>query len=116
MTGRTLITAAEVSARLGHPLGWFYRHRKRLEIDHGFPREVSGCSRRWDPRGIDLWLDQQIPAGLQPNQWSEAAAQRAIDEKRRLRATMIAAGINPCTGEPRRRRRVSRGTNQKPQI
>lgn len=64
MAERDLISAAEVAAKLGHAIDWFYRRRDRLERDLDFPPCVAGCGKRWDPEAIDRWLDAQMPAGL----------------------------------------------------
>lgn len=61
---RTLLTTAQVAARLGHPgaagVAWFYRHRRALRADR-FPEPVTGCGYRWDPAAIDAWLDGDQP-------------------------------------------------------
>lgn len=59
---RELLTAPMVAKALGRSLSWFAKHRVELEECHGFPKSVRGCGTRWDPRAIDAWLDQQLPA------------------------------------------------------
>lgn len=58
-TGVRLLTMREVAERLAHGYDWFRRQRKTLERDEGFPKPVSGCGNRWDPRAIDRWLAAQ---------------------------------------------------------
>ena len=59
MSGRTLLTAAQVALRLGRTHRWFTRNRAALEA-RGFPGPVDGCGMRWDPVAIDGWLDGQL--------------------------------------------------------
>ena len=58
---RDLLKTAEVADRLGHHVEWFYKNRRRLEQDYGFPPPVRGMRHRWDPAAIDAWLDRQFP-------------------------------------------------------
>lgn len=59
---RTLLTRAEVAARLGHSLVWFYRNEKRIQKQERFPAPALGtlAAARWDPAAIDYWLDCKI--------------------------------------------------------
>ena len=66
---RQLLTSAQVAAKLGHRLGWFYGHRAALEA-RGFPLPVDGCGNRWDQLAIDRWLDAQ--ASTSPAATAEA--------------------------------------------
>lgn len=36
------LTPPEVAARLRRSTGWFYRHRRRLQREHGFPPPAPG--------------------------------------------------------------------------
>jgi predicted DNA-binding transcriptional regulator AlpA len=70
MTNRTLLNIAQVAADLGKSATWFFRHRKALEEQHGFPPPLLAggkCSMRWDPEAIKLWKDRGIPAHLRPD-------------------------------------------------
>lgn len=78
---RALIKTAAVADRLNVPVDWFYKHRRRLEAHHGFPRPVAGMRHRWDPAAIDGWLDRQIPP-------TAVAAGRAPDYSNVLRARL----------------------------
>ena len=67
---RQLIKSAEVAAKLGRfrldgqpNVFWFYKHRKRLERNEGFPGPVPGMGYRWDEAAIDAWLDRHLPEG-----------------------------------------------------
>lgn len=54
---------------------WFYRHRRRLEREHGFPLPMPGFKEpRWDPRALELWQDEQLrKAGLLPPMGADPA-------------------------------------------
>lgn len=56
---RRAIDAAEVALKLGHSVEWFYKHRKKLEDEHAFPKPVPGLAKRWDEPAIDAWFDRQ---------------------------------------------------------
>lgn len=60
MSGRDLLTSAQVARRFARSLAWFRRARPQLEAK-GFPLPVDGCGLRWDPVAIDDWLDAQRP-------------------------------------------------------
>jgi predicted DNA-binding transcriptional regulator AlpA len=63
MSARTLLSCAEVAARLNMSLDWFYRNHARLSATRGFPTSVlGGRDARWDPIAIDRWLDAQMDA------------------------------------------------------
>ncbi|MDB5415066.1 MAG: hypothetical protein JWR10_3401 [Rubritepida sp.] len=68
---RDLLTAPLVAKALGRSLNWFYRHRTELEEDHSFPKTIRGCGTRWDPRAIDAWLNQQMPAAASAEEETE---------------------------------------------
>ena len=59
------MTAAEVARvvfRRDHP-DWFYRHRKRLESDHGFPPPLGGIGELlYDPDKVQAWRQGRIDA------------------------------------------------------
>lgn len=62
---RPALTRAQVAAELGETLDWFYRNRKRLERDHGFPPALPGTNgRKWDLKAINAWKDAQMPDHL----------------------------------------------------
>lgn len=89
---RALIKTAAVADRLNVPVDWFYKHRRRLEAHHGFPRPVAGMRHRWDPAAIDGWLDRQIPP-------TAVAAGRNPDYSNVLRARLpglVRRGIADC--------------------
>lgn len=65
MSGRVLLTSAQVALRLSRSLGWFRSNRDRLEA-RGFPRPIDGCGMRWDPVAIDAWLDRQRGQAADP--------------------------------------------------
>ncbi len=64
MTERALLNMAEVARKLGRSVEWFYRNRRRLEREHGFPASIAGLGKRWDPAAIDAWLDRQMAPEL----------------------------------------------------
>jgi predicted DNA-binding transcriptional regulator AlpA len=74
---RTLLSAAEVAAKLHKKREWFYKRLNRETLEAlGFPPPVPGCGLVWDPAAIDAWLDAQMPDGLRPrSQKSEVGNQ-----------------------------------------
>lgn len=70
---RTLLTINEVCRKLSVDQTWFRRsdNRRRLKA-LGFPDQVPGLGKRWDPRAIDIWLDKV--GGLQAETKIEGAS------------------------------------------
>ena len=99
MVDRTLITAAVVAAKLGRPAVWFYRNRKMLESERGFPTKVSGCGNRWDPAAIDRWLDSQMPDDLRSKDEKRNDEADDMDARLARRGALIARGISPGDDE-----------------
>ena len=52
-TSDRFLTEAEIAAIFGRDRAWFYRHRKALERDQGFPAPV--IAKLWDPLAILAW-------------------------------------------------------------
>lgn len=100
--GRTLLTAAEVAARLrpgsAGALDWFYRRKKGLIADHGFPPPVPGCGNRWDPAALDRWLDAQDPRAPKPA--AAPAAPAAANDETDWTAILAARGQAIAAGRP----------------
>ena len=86
-----LLTLPEVATRLRRRSSWFYRNRKRLEDEEGFPPPVRGLRSVWDAAAIDAWLDGQL-AGRSDG--TAPPARPVSDEEALLhqRAIVIAAG------------------------
>lgn len=53
--------------RAKNPLDWFYRNRRRLEAEHGFPKPLPGLGELWyDPEAIEAWLAARRDARAAP--------------------------------------------------
>ncbi len=81
---RRLIRAREVADLLDHPIAWFYRHKRRLIENHGFPGPI--ITNKWDPVAIDRWLDNKMPAHLRPAANDDADAGKLARMRRDLDA------------------------------
>lgn len=80
---RRLISARELSGKIGHAYDWVIRNWKNLSAQRGFPEPVLGGGvgkhLRWDERAIDLWLDAQMPQVLQKVAGAEQIAADPIE-------------------------------------
>ena len=65
---RALISAAAAAAKIGMPIGEFYRTRHQLEAFAGFPPATIGRGRhqraKYDPIAIERWMELQLPEHL----------------------------------------------------
>ncbi len=62
MTTSSVLTAAEVAARVRRSLNWFRRNRHRLQAE-GFPAPLPGFHNRlWSTAAVDRWLAGEVPA------------------------------------------------------
>jgi hypothetical protein len=73
---RALLTLDELAAALKVKREFLHKEWRRLHREHGFPMPMPGLERRWDPRAIELWQDNDLRRqGLLPALAADAAAQ-----------------------------------------
>ena len=55
----------QVAAKLAVSIDWFYRNKKRLIAEEGFPAPVPGLGQVWLEEAVDTWLTARA-AGAAP--------------------------------------------------